>query len=1260
MARRRPLLTWFTWIRRLAFLPAALWLGLAGPAAQRSAAAGELPPWRLDRLTAFPPEAVLIGPLEIDGDLAEWRDEAFVTLMQDPGSRGLRSLRLAVVHDPEGLCLAGDVVDASPLENTVDPLGDPFRGWRGDAMQMRFQSPAGGLVHGTWWNYSRGDLPALDLRYGPDFTAAKTLTGDDAGLRYRRRDGGYTFELRLPWELLGGRGQPGEDWKTVVEPHWNVFGDEVAAFSDCVVREENAMYKRPQCWGRLRFVAGAEATAELAAQAEAETRRLGLGGDGMPAWGAPVVIDVPAAGFVSLAITDADGRSVRTLLAKHRRPAGAFTARWDGLDDNGQPAAPGRYRAKALVHAGIEPKFVTSVHNSGTPPWITGDGKGSWGGDHGDPVGVAVGPDDRGFLLWTAEEAGFGIIAVDREGRKQWGSRMPFGTGHAVALAYDDGAVLIAKEKGLLRYDALTGARAAFPDGANEIPTTAWPEAGGPLAGLAVGPEAVYVALPKPGLVLALDKRSFAPVRRWSLPAPGGLAFDARGGRLLALAGGRVWAIDPAADAEPAVVVERGLEEPAGIAVDAAGSMYVSQRGRTMGVGVFDPQGRPQRTIGKPGGRPAAGRFDPAGMFNPAGLAVDGAGRLWVTEEDKMPRRISLWNAADGGFLRDFFGGSAYAVMMAADPDEPEHVYLHNCRFVVDYDKGTWRPDATVFRAGLRGPTIPGSEAGYGFMGTTFQVSRYEGRTFASNGSGGVFAWDESEFKPLLAVGHGGGVWTDADGDGLIDEGETRPVKGVPFDNNIFQFGGSFFPGAAFIKGRRIYRPQGLTPAGVPVYPRPEDAPPILAGDGPMARYSNWLDVWPSREHDWEQFYAIASLPDTKHGGIPDGGGEDGIYRFDRAGQILWRYPRVRVFYAIKDQRLAGPGDLMGAVRIAGLVPMPPEQGGEIVAIGCYRGYFGLVSGDGLFIDTISDDKGKGLPPSFDTFFIENFSGWFFKHPDTGRVYLFCGDVDGRILELGGLDTIRRFDGGPFELSAATHAELAARRGAEAEELAADSGPWIAPRVTAVPEPDVARFPAAALRTIDLGEGRSARTGLCHDAERLHAVFDVADPTPWINGGTDWTLPFKGGDALDVQLGTAAGLPLVRVFAAPAAGAEPLVVGMWPTVPEGLERAPQIYQSPVGREEFARVAKLTTAVTKVVKRADGYTALVSIPWTDLGLAPPPAGATMRADLGVLFSDPSGSRTIRRRYLHNAETAIVDDVPSEVRLTPQRWGVLTWR
>jgi len=79
--------------------------------------------------------------------------------------------------------------------------------------------------------------------------------------------------------------------------------------------------------------------------------------------------------------------------------------------------------------------------------------------------------------------------------------------------------------------------------------------------------------------------------------------------------------------------------------------------------------------------------------------------------------------------------------------------------------------------------------------------------------------------------------------------------------------------------------------------------------------------------------------------------------------------------------------------------------------------------------------------------------------------------------------------------------------------------------------------------------------------------------------------------------------------------------------------------------EYAQVAKLATAQTRVVKRADGSTALVSIPW---------------ADLGVLFSDPSGSRTIRRRYLHNAETALVDDVPSEVRLTPQRWGELAWR
>lgn len=1192
-------------------------------------AGDSLPPYRLDHVTAYPAAAVTTRGIAVDGDLGEWRPEAFQTIFQDPGSRDQRACRFAIAYDDEGIVIAMDVIDDTPLTNEINPLANAFSGWRGDAMQMRFQAAEGKLSHWTWWLFTKRDLPAVDVRYGQDFGEPLTLTGGDSGLVFQERAGGSTSELRLPWDLLRARARGGEVWRTVIEPHFNVFGDEVIAFSDCITREENAMYMRPHLWGELRFATAEDAAARLVEQVAAEKRRDRIGREDAPSWGHPIPLANPAAGFVSLAITDAAGRSVRTLLARSRRPQGESTEYWDGLDDDGNVAPPGRYRLKALTHPGIRPRFVTSVMNSGTPPWITADGKGSWGGDHANPIAAAAGADGSTFLLWTTGEAGFALIAVDRDGRKTWGYKLPFGS-HFVAVAHDEGRVYVATPDGLLVNDAATGASGTFPGERAVVKAADWPDAGTGITGLAAGPGGLFVALAKPGKIVALDKRSFAPVKSWDLPGVGHLAFDSGRNRLYAVAEGKVFAIDPGANSPPRPFIAAGLDAPTGIAVEPNGRVHVACRGDRQCVVVHDAEGKPLMAIGKEGGRPRIGRYDPSGMLQPAGICIDSLGRLWVAEEDDRPRRISRWDAASGRFIAEFFGGAAYAVMMAADPEQPEQVYLHNCRFVVDYEAGTSRPDATIHRAGVGGSSMPGSEAGYGFMGATFTIARYESRTFASNGHGGIFASGDDSFTPLLQV-----------------EG-----KG----NNIFQFGGTLFPGGGLIREKRLFRPSGLSAEGVPIYPKLAEAPPVITGSGPMTNYSNWMDVWPSFESDWREFYAIASLPDTKFGGIPDGGGGDGIFRFDRDGNIRWRYPNVRVFYAIKDQRLAGPGDLMGAVRIAGEVAMPPEQGGEIVCIGCYRGYYGLVSGDGLFIDKISDDKGKGLPPNFDTFYIENFSGFFFKHPRTGKVYLFCGDIDGRILEIEGLADVRRFDGPEVALTAADVSRLAAARAGSQRDAGDASGDLEVVRVQQPPAVAENLFPKSAVRRMELDESRTASVALCHDAEALYACYRVDDPSPWVNRATDWKLAFKGGDGVDLQLGPADGTASVRVFIFPggetAAG---FAVGMWPKAPEGMKTEPETYSSPVGSETFGRVAKLDRVRLELAKQSSGYVLVATIPWAELGLAPPTGGDTLRGDVGILFSDPSGTKTIRRRYLFNAETGIVDDVPSEVRLAPQRWG-----
>ena len=44
-------------------------------------------------------------------------------------------------------------------------------------------------------------------------------------------------------------------------------------------------------------------------------------------------------------------------------------------------------------------------------------------------------------------------------------------------------------------------------------------------------------------------------------------------------------------------------------------------------------------------------------------------------------------------------------------------------------------------------------------------------------------------------------------------------------------------------------------------------------------------------------------------------------------------------------------------------------------------------------------------------------------------------------------------------------------------------------------------------------------------------------------------------------------------------------------------------------------------------------------------------------LGLVFSDRGGSRNVLRTCYANRDTAIVNDIPSEARLHPNKWGIL---
>jgi hypothetical protein len=232
----------------------------------------------------------------------------------------------------------------------------------------------------------------------------------------------------------------------------------------------------------------------------------------------------------------------------------------------------------------------------------------------------------------------------------------------------------------------------------------------------------------------------------------------------------------------------------------------------------------------------------------------------------------------------------------------------------------------------------------------------------------------------------------------------------------------------------------------------------------------------------------------------------------------------------------------------------------------------------------------------------------------------------------------------------------------------AGTGGATGPKVLVAATGGVHDWDRTKLSKIALDENQSALVGLRHDAENLYAYFDVPDSSPWQNSSTDWRYLFKGGDAVDIQLGAKATgdekrtlqTGDVRVMIAPTAdGKGYTAVGMWPKVPAGLDKASLLYTSPTGQEAFERVAQLEHVTVSVEKRPDGYRLLATIPWSELHIAPPAGYTSMQGDMGVLLSDAAGTRTALRRYLFNQDTGITYDIPNEVRINSANWGVISF-
>lgn len=1224
--------------------------------------------------------------LKIDGDLSDWDTSGGILSFPALPLRDQRAVTSYAMYDEQALYLAGEVVDDTPMTNRHDPKVNPEKAWDADAYQFRLyldstypgthtkfgKGREGGyeVAHMLLWHYTDRQEANLQLRYTMSYKNPKhdwpngIAPPDKFDGAYREWEGkdGYTFEYRIPWDTLGEQFHPeaGDITAANIQVQWGrpdgLKSIAQEGWLKDLMRKPGFPFQSTDVWGKLIF-------AERGAL-PAEAGQVG-GGDETVDQPTPLELrySLPRSGEVSIGLYDQSNVLRRQIVAEAQRDKGDVIEAWDGLDHNGEPLDAGRYTWRGVVSDPITTEFILSVHNSGTPPYKTDDNTGGWGGDHGEPTTVAA-AGDRMLLAWDVAESGWGIIGVDLTGDRKWGTK-----GAATYLATDAagerffhaGGRGFAKHLGVRVRDSSDSRMLSFGngDGIAVMPEAAKSNKAA-VTGIATVGDKLYISYGSVDLIAVNNASSGELMETWSVESPGRLAI-AQDGSLLALSRGNLLRLTPEGEASP--FASQHLDDPAGIAVDNAGRVYVTNHGELHNVSVFSPEGEYLTSIGKKGGRARMGTFEPEGMLAPGGCAIDAKGRLWVAETLDFPKRVSVWNTETGENVDQFFGGSSYFGWAWMDPERPDEIYCHNVLWKVDLDKRTKQIVSTIYRR--TGPNQPHAPNPDGYTGHFRVFTADNGRQYGWGQCGGarsnmIFLREGDEFRPVAGVIPPSVRAYPALADLIADQRKQWDEQGVP---------GHRRPNRLFWQDLNDDSAVQADEVAVP---------PL----GRKRGYFDWigkdLTAWsmdgtmvePTGFEGGRPVYDFEQLRRTPLAGLPGGAGEiwfddrhgDGVYRLNEGephtlskwtldGQMLWSTGQRLAWRQGLSKPVMQPGDLWG-------MTMPLTLAGDFTGAATYFGGYHLFSRTGEYIAMIMrpHKAGGGFGP--DKTASETITGQLVKPKGTGRYFLLAGDQDGRVTEIHGLDSVEHLEGGSIVLS-----------------------PHDVDRVTEAQRQFQARAQSAGVLFLQRGkvsletphgsvkqrldEQRAWRAQIAHDDENLYLQYHVESHSPLINQADDPRLIFKSGNLIDVQLATNPSADADREKPAPgdirllisrSKDGSPTAVLYRPKV-EGFDGEPIVLRSPTGTEPFDRIREIDKVEIEYEQTDTGFSATVTVPLTELKWNPV-AGQTIRADLGYIFGNTTGTNVSARSYWRNNgfSANVIDDVPHESRLQPHEWGL----
>jgi len=1062
----------------------------------------------------------------------------------------------------------------------------------------------------------------------------------------------------------------------------------------------------------------------------------------------PIKFTLKEAGVVTLVIDDAKGQRVRNLISETPFPAGENIAWWDGSDDllrdpeaakHGvyniptRPVAPGTYTVRGLVHPPVKLRYEFSVYNAGKPAWTTADNTGGWMTNHTPPTSAAFVPGNKTadgkpliFLGAFISEGGHGLQWLREDGTKLGGQGWVGGTWTgAPTLAVDLGPKSVADHlcyvgsvwEGELR---LTAKNKVLADVAilkeklgAEVPKKPSPGSPAPpatlagfdggdkiyvLGGIAAHDGLIFCSLTRQNELLVIDIAAKKITKRIPLTNPRGLTFDNEG-CLLALSGTQLVRFANLDD-KPETLKLPELEDPRQVAMDANRNFLITERGSSHQIKIFTPAFRLLRTIGKRGS-PALGKYDPSRMNNPNGLAVDSQGRVWVTEADDFPRRVSLWSP-EGKLLRAFYGPTEYGGGGTLDPVDKNRFFYKGLEFQLDWEQGTdqltrvfYRPNALLHaHYGHYSPDTP-------LYPPVLQKQRYFTSCYTHNPTGGdniAFLWKDGTNQAQLVAALGNAhswpvltqqefharwpegtkpvaenpkpneqaafVWNDTNLDGRPQPDEVQfekiRISGVTVMNDLS------FVAAQYGERNVQWKPLDLhDPKPYPHYvlAQPVDLgpaggkPPSSGGNQALTEASGWTITTNAPE------------PFSPYG---LGGKFRGVPR--------WSYPspwpglHASHEAAVPDR----PGMVVGHTRLLG--GWAQSKIGPVFGVNANMGNMYLFTADGLFVATLFHDirtrpnwaapvATRNMDVTDVSLHDENFWPSLTQTAD-GQLYV----VDGgrtSLVRVDGLDQLQRL---PESNIVVTEADLEkARDWFAANELRRQqqrgSGTLRVALRKQAPQVDgnLADWPASTeWAPIDR---RGTKANFNSDSKpydvyaavalsqtHLFAAWRTTEKALLNNSGETPNALFKHGGCLDVMLATDARAKPDRATAVP--GDQRLLVTMIKNQPRALlyrarvpgTKEPISYGSPWRSITIDEVLDVTDQIKFATDHSGNYE--LSIPLTTLQWQPQ-VGTTYQGDLGILRG--SNGQTTQRIYWANKATAITADVPSEAELTPRLWG-----